>query len=151
MTAEVVVRHVDGGSIEVAVCAPCRWEGIATRSPGSNVKVHNRHHHPSVHAQRLLDERKARDAERSSVAPIPRAMAVDCYPQTRSARAQALRPGDVLVVDRGAPLLVIEVQPGKDTVLLTFRVRSVEAGTDGPSQYVGPFLPDQIVQRTVRR
>ncbi|XYX53139.1 hypothetical protein ACAD29_01574 [Clavibacter nebraskensis] len=113
--------------------------------------MHNRNHHPSAHAQRLLDERKARDAERSSAAPIPRAVAVDCYPQTRSLRAQALRPGDVLVIERGAPLLIVEVQPAKGTVLLTFRVRSVEVEPGGPSRYVGPFLPDQIVQRAVRR
>jgi hypothetical protein len=151
MSAEVTVRHVEGRPIEVAVCAPCRWEGIAARSPRSIVKVHNRNHHPSAHAQRLLDERKARNAERSSAAPIPRAVTAERYPQTRSVRAQAIRPGDVLVLDRGAPLLVIEVQPAKGTALLTFRVSAVDASAGGPSQFVGPFLPDQIVQRAVRR
>jgi hypothetical protein len=78
-------------------------------------------------------------------------LVVNRYPHTGSVCARQLVAGDVLVIERGAPLLVIEVQPAKGTVLLTFRVRAVDASADGPSQFVGPFLPDQIVQRAVKR
>jgi hypothetical protein len=77
-------------------------------------------------------------------------LVVNRYPRTQPVRARQLVAGDVLEIERGAPLVVLEVQPARRSGLLMSRVRSVEVGADGPTRFAGPFLPDQIVQRAVR-
>jgi hypothetical protein len=80
-----------------------------------------------------------------------RSSEVDRFPRTAPAKARQLATGDVLVIERGVPLSVLEVQPAKGSGLLVARVRPVGAEAGSRTFYVGPFLPDQIVQRAVRR